>query len=105
MQRYFNRQEVYVRDIQIEDSPYGPRQKAEISFEHEGVYWTGLHSGKPSEGLQKGWNTVRFETVKVIAEPTPHSHAAASTAANGFTGESGVVQVKALRALDTLWNV
>ena len=95
MQRYFNRQEVYVRDIQIEDSPYGPRQKAEISFEHEGTYWTGLHSGKPSEGLQKGWNTVRFETVKVLAEPSP----------NGFTGESGVIQVKALRALDTLWNV
>lgn len=91
LQRYFNRHEVYVRDIQIEEGPYGPRQQAEISFEYQGSYWTGIHRGKPSPGLQKGWNTVRFETVKVLEQPEQNA--------------SGVVQIKALKVLDTLWDV
>lgn len=89
MQRYFNRQEVYVRDIQIEDSPFGPRQKAEFGFDWEGGYWTGYHSGKPSEGLQKGWNTVRFETTKVLSEKKEEGQPV-----------RGEVHVKALKVIE-----
>lgn len=70
LQRYFNRERVYVRDIKIEDTQYGQRQKVEIAFEKDGVFWTGYHSGKVSDGLSLGWNTVRFETTKVLSETT-----------------------------------
>ena len=87
MKRYFNKEEVYVRDIKIDESPYGPRQKAEISFSHDGVYWTGFHSGKPSEGLSLGWNTVRFETTQVLSVKKDQ------------VPPSGEVQIKALKVI------
>lgn len=93
LQKYFNREEVYVRDIQIEDTQYGPRQKVELSFEKDGVYWTGYHSGKVSDGLSLGWNTVRFETTQVLSETTERFDG------EGYRPAEGQVQLRGLKAI------